>query len=118
MRETFYSWLFVHLWIFHFIVHPLVSAAARDRSAPQQISNANQDIHAPTPYVPFTCAQARLVGRTLFSDALHKYGVHRLHSTFLVPWGTKDEEEEEEMQWLRIELWTLHIQNKSNKALG
>lgn len=37
-------------------------------------------------YAPFTCAQARLVGRTPFSHALDKYGVHGLHSAFLIAW--------------------------------
>lgn len=39
--------------------------------------------------LPLTCAQARLVGRTLFSHALHKYGVHGLHSTLLKAWIRK-----------------------------
>lgn len=40
-------------------------------------------------YAPFTCAQARLVGRTPFSHALDKYGVHGLHSAFLIAWMRK-----------------------------
>lgn len=38
---------------------------------------------------PFTCAQARQVGRTPFSHTLDKYGVHGLHSAFLIAWMRK-----------------------------
>lgn len=41
----------------------------------------------------FTCTQARLVGRALFPHALHKYGVHGLHSTLLIAWMMTDREE-------------------------
>lgn len=37
-------------------------------------------------YVYITCAQACLVGWTLFPHIFDKYGVHWLHSAFLTAW--------------------------------
>lgn len=51
-----------------------------------------QTFGAPVGY--FTCAQARQVGRTPFSHTLDKYGVHGLHSTFLIAWMMTEGEEE------------------------
>lgn len=73
------------------MVHTTVSAVSRDRRSPQQVSYANHSAQTPAPYGPFTCAQARLVSRAFFSHTLHKYGVHRFHSSFLKPWMMKEE---------------------------
>lgn len=91
LAESFSPWIF----------DETVTAASHDWSSPQPISNANLKGHVPVSLVPlifyffyffFTCAQARLVCRTLFPHIFHKYGVHRLHSAFLIAWMTKDKE--------------------------
>lgn len=65
-------------------------AVSPDRS--RQISNANQNSHAQASRAAVTCAQARLVGGSFVSHTLHKYGIHRLHSAFLIPWMTENKE--------------------------
>lgn len=70
------------LLLVNFSLH--ARAASRDLHA-EQISNANRGVLTPAQRVPFTCAQACLMGRTLFSHVLHKYSVHWLQLTFLKP---------------------------------
>lgn len=50
-------------------------------------------LHMMSSSVCLTCAQARLLGRASLSHILHKYGVHRLQTTFLIPCRTNDKDQ-------------------------